>query len=48
MDVELSFDRGKSKSGTTIFDTAGYWFVEVWLFGNEDFEKVLKRIQIHP
>lgn len=44
----LTFNRGRSKSGNLVFDTAGNWLVEAWLFGNSEFERVQKRIQIDP
>ncbi|WP_026968343.1 hypothetical protein [Algoriphagus terrigena] len=48
IDGGLTFDRGKSKTGNLTFDTAGHWLVEAWLFGNDHFERVQKRIQIDP
>lgn len=46
MDTGLRFDRGKSKSGNLTFDTAGDWLVETWVFGNSEFERMQKRIQV--
>jgi|GEM_PF-5852635 len=48
MDVGFSFDRGKSRTGKLIFDTAGNWLVDAWVFGNDEFERIRKRVQISP
>ncbi|OOG71896.1 hypothetical protein [Algoriphagus sp. A40] len=44
----LTFNRGRSKSGNLLFDTAGNWLVEAWLFGNSEFERIQKRVEIDP
>jgi hypothetical protein len=48
MDAGFNFDKGKGKSANLKFDTAGNWLVEAWVFGNSDFERIQKRIQIDP
>jgi hypothetical protein len=48
MEANLRIDRGRGKVDNLRFDTAGSWIVETWVFGNSDFERVQKRIQIDP
>lgn len=48
LDSGLTFYRGKSKSGNLVFNTAGTWMVEAWLFGNSEFERIQKRVEIDP
>jgi hypothetical protein len=48
LNSDVTFYRGRSKSGNLKFDTAGTWLLEAWIFGNSSFERIQKRIEIDP
>ncbi len=48
LDPSLIFERGKSRAENLRFDTAGDWVVQTWLFGNSEFEKLQRRVEVEP